>query len=167
MSEPLEVIVEEVCLEAITEDVQVQAVVEEIRVEVYEDGAVEVVEVGLQGPAGAPGLDAGGNLPPIPFSYGDASPVPVYVPAVPSLVVSAAIHVRTPFNGFGAALELGIDEQPGLLMPAAYNDPATSGEYENTPDVTLSAGQQVLLTVTPGAGATQGAGVIILRVLPL
>lgn len=144
-----------------------EVITEEITVEVHEDGAVEVVEVGLQGPPGAPGLDAAGNPPPIPFAFGDASPAPVYTAASPALVVSAAVHLRTPFDGAGAALELGVSGQPGLLMPAAYNDPRVPGEYENSPDVTLSAGQQVLLTITPGAGATQGAGVIILRILPL
>lgn len=56
MSEPLEVIAEE------------------ITVEVHEDGAVEVVEVGLQGPPGAPGTPGGSA-----FEHLQPTPAAVWV----------------------------------------------------------------------------------------
>lgn len=117
---------------------------------------------GVPGPAGASGSagsDPGRVV--VPFAYGDATPQPVFTAPAAGTDLLVRLVVDTPFNGAGATLQLGTTSNPGLLMPANYNDPTTAATYEAAPDATLASGEQIVLTITPGAGATQGAGRII------
>ena len=128
---------------------------------------VAITVPGPPGPPGAPGqpgVDAGGQIAPHAFSWGDA---PVTVFTAPSDGVLAVVRVQftTAFNGSGAAVEVGTPADPDAALPAAWNSPYTTYEYENTPDLMLTEGTQVRLTVTPGT-ASAGAGLLFLTFLP-
>lgn len=97
----------------------------------------------------------------VSFSFGDASPAPVFTASAGCTDVLARIVIDTPFNGAGAALKLGTSTAPEALIAAANNDPTTAAGYESAPDVALASGEAIVLTITPGTGATQGAGRII------
>jgi hypothetical protein len=97
----------------------------------------------------------------IPFAFGDASPVPVYTPSGACTDVLARLVIDTPFNGSGAALKVGTSGSPELLIPASANDPTHAAGYEAAPDVSLTSGEAIVLTIIPGTGATQGAGRLI------
>lgn len=77
-------------------------------------------------------------------------------------MVLARIVVLVGINGAGAQMEIGVAGDAGLIVPSDSIDAATAGEYETTPDVHLLAGQGIMLTITPGAGATQGSGFVYL-----
>lgn len=113
---------------------------------------------GVQGPPGPAGVS--GRVV-VPFAYGDATPQPVFTAPAAGTDMRVSIVIDTPFNGAGAALQVGTAAQPGALMPAAYNDPATAATYEAAPNATLASGEAIVLTITPGAGATQGAGRVV------
>ena len=53
-----------------------------------------------------------------------------------------------------------------LLVQADQNDPSMAAVFQVSPHVRLDAGQPIYLTITPGAGASQGSGKIILRASP-
>jgi hypothetical protein len=121
----------------------------------------------VQGAKGAPGSGSGSSSGVYaPFSWGDASPSLVYVVLQNSLLVSATILLRTAFNGAGAVLSLGLSGDPQAFVPPSAVDPGTAAEYETYPDTLLAAGTQILLFITPGVGANQGAGGIRLDLVP-
>lgn len=70
------------------------------------------------------------------------------------------------FDGIGAQLELGTAADPDIAMPAGYSDLSALQEFETSPDVHLAAGEAVHLTITPGSGASAGAGRLLLEFLP-
>jgi hypothetical protein len=100
----------------------------------------------------------------VPFSYGDASPKPIAVLPANSTVFTATIVLQVPFNGVGAALTLGDAGVGDRLIAANQNDPAQEAEFEVNPGFTYSTATQILLTINPGAGATSGAGYVLLEV---
>lgn len=121
-----------------------------------------VVVKGFRGPPGQKGdpgdSSAATGRAVVAFAFGDASPVPVFTPAANCTDILVRLVIDTPFDGAGAALKLGTPSQPEALMAAAHNDPTSAGGYEVAPDAALAAGTPIVLTIIPGAGATQGAG---------
>jgi hypothetical protein len=97
----------------------------------------------------------------VSFAFGDASPAPIFAAPAGCTDILARLVIDTPFDGVGAALKLGTSGSPELLIPAANNDPTTAAGYEAAPDVALSSGEAIVLTIVPGTGATQGAGRVI------
>lgn len=134
---------------------------------VEDSGDITVVTVGEQGPAGPPGADGSGVNYSRNFSYGDASPDSISTP-VPAnkLVRSCRIVIETPFNGVGAALKVGDSGNLSRLMGITDNDPATAATYETSPQTLFGGPTQCLITITPGSGATQGTGQVILEIEP-
>lgn len=127
-------------------------------------GAVAIA-AGPQGPRGPAGSSAGVN-PPINFAFGDSSPSTVLTLTVDSEVSSVQLQIEQAFDGIGAAIQLGIVGQPGLLLDAWQNDPATPGVYEVTPREQLASGTAIVLTITPGAGASSGIGQFLINSIP-
>ena len=118
-----------------------------------------------QGYGGDPIISAHGRKV-IDFTFGDASPSPIYTILETSANVLLRIVIRTPFNGVGAALSLNAVSGPTLLASGAVA-PSIAGGYEAAPDVVLVAGDVIQLVITPGSGATAGAGSIIVDTIPL
>lgn len=123
------------------------------------------VSVGTPGLQGPPGSGAGGGIAPIAFAFGDA-PGTVWTPAQSGLLSYARVIVDEVFNGSGAQLVVGTGSDPDAVMPAAYVDLTALQEFENTPDIHLNVGEAVRLTITPGAGASTGAGRLLLNFIP-
>lgn len=124
---------------------------------------VEVATPGVQGLPGAAGSGAGVTEGiEAAFAFGDASPNTVYTLPDARVIVRARIVIDTPFDGAGAALALGTAGAPDALIAAADNDPANAATYETSPNLQLATGSVVRIAITPGAGATQGAGRIFL-----
>ncbi len=123
-----------------------------------EEPSLIVVAQGTPGPTGP----AGTAIAPYEFAYNEASPATIYVVPALSLVSAVRIGVRTAFNGTGAALSVGIPGQPTLLMLTSDNDPTIAADYNTSADVELPGGTPIQLYTTPGFGATQGAGVVLI-----
>ena len=143
--------------------------VEDRHVLVREVTDTQVVFGGEQGPPGPPGSiglpgPAGAASVEINFSFGDATPAAAATALANKLVYGVQIHIRTPFNGVGAALTVGDSAQPDRLMKANENDVLTIGANTTAPAHAYAINTSVLLSINPGAGATQGAGVLILGI---
>ncbi len=100
----------------------------------------------------------------VPFSYGDASPKPIALLPANTTIFTATIVITASFNGVGAALTLGDADVGDRLISASDNAPSQEAEYETNPGFTYSTATQILLTINPGAGATSGAGYVLLEV---
>lgn len=140
--------------------------IEERHVVVREVESTHVVfggEQGPQGPAGLPG-PAGAASIEFNFAFGDATPATVVTALANKLIYSVQLHIRVPFNGVGAALTVGDAAQPDRLMKAAENDVLTAGTNTTAPAHAYAVNTPLLLNITPGAGASQGAGVLILGI---
>jgi hypothetical protein len=106
-------------------------------------------------PAPVPG---GGAVMVVLFSFATPSPLVLSPLLAGQSVVRAGIVVTTPFDGVGAALPVGTPFSPALILAAADSRPAAAGQYETDAVTRLGAPDTLQLVITPGAGATQGAG---------
>ena len=117
-----------------------------------------VVSVAEQGMPGAAGLGAISK----DFGFGDSTPDIIVVANENDVVYGVEIVIMTPFDGTGAALTIGDSVQNDRLMQSTQNDPATPATYGAIPDYKYSAVTPINLYISPGAGATQGAGFILI-----
>lgn len=117
------------------------------------------VVVGPPGPVGPPG----GSLPTLTFSYGDATPSLIATLTAGSRPFNVRLSIETPFNGAGAQLSVGTLLNPNLLVPAADIDPAVAAVFEFSPQTLFLSDTAVYLFITPGSGASAGAGNVIIQ----
>lgn len=96
----------------------------------------------------------------VPFACGDASPKPLISAPAGKVIHDVRVAVTTAFDGAGAALTVGSAGDPDELMTAAQNLPSEAGAYEVSPGVSYGSTTAINLSITPGSGATQGAGVV-------
>jgi hypothetical protein len=124
---------------------------------------VEIVSVGVMGPPGATGA---GAVEINNFAWGDATPALLLTVAANKRVYRVRLIIETPFNGTGAQLQVGSTADPDELMGITENDPGSEGTYETYPDKRYLAITPLYLTITPGAGASAGAGQVHLEIEP-
>lgn len=128
----------------------------------------QVVSAGVQGPRGASGQDGqDGSIGTVfDFAFGDATPA--FIRNVPAgkRIYSIGLHIHTPFDGTGAELRLGTAETPDALMTAVQNSAVTAGQYEVYPDADYPEEIGLYLYITPGDGASQGAGQALIVIEP-
>lgn len=99
----------------------------------------------------------------VSFSFGDASPKNIYLMSANKLVIDTAIFITTAFNGTGAALTLGDAGNVSRFIAAAQVIPGTIGQYETAPGHVYVFQTQITLTITPGGGASTGAGYVVIN----
>lgn len=121
--------------------------------------STRVIVGGTQGPRGAPG----DGWIEVAFAFGDATPKPLASVAAGTLVKAVRLFVTEGFDGTAPALAVGDAGDPERLMAAGQNLPGVVGEYETAPGVVYDVLTQVRLTITPGAGATTGRGVVVIE----
>ncbi|MBZ0158377.1 MAG: hypothetical protein K8I29_19440 [Alphaproteobacteria bacterium] len=151
--------VTEITIQTETPDIQVEA--PSVAVSVSEPAQVNIT-VAVQG---APGTDGNGMVS-IPFRYGDATPKDLVVALAGKVVYSVALYITESFDGVGASLSVGDAGNAGRLMQTTENDPLSVGGYITNPSLSYGADTQLLLTINQGAGASQGAGVVLLQIEP-
>ena len=127
-----------------------------------EPSVVTVVTVAEQGPIGPQG-PSGTSTPPYYFSFGDASPVTILTGLPASKILETTVVFTAQFNGAPTSLSIGTAGVPALLVSSNQVDPSVVSEFEVTSGVTLSAGNDIRLTIALGAGCTQGAGWILIN----
>lgn len=135
---------------------------------------LEVVTAGPQGPRGDDGADGAagangdGQYPAVEFAFGDATPATILTvnPASAAEIALVQLEIEEAFDGVGAQIQIGVAGDADLLMAADQNLPGEVAVFETSPRVRLAGGAQVVLTITPGAGASQGRGKIIIQATP-
>jgi hypothetical protein len=104
----------------------------------------------------------GGTVVESTFAWGDATPAAITVATGGKLITRVELHIITPFDGTGAAISVGDAGDADRLMTTTQNDPTTVACYDAYPEHTYAVDTTVLLTITPGAGATAGAGLLVI-----
>jgi len=99
----------------------------------------------------------------LPFSFSDATPVNVFIAKANELIEEIQILILTAFDGAGASLEVGDATLNDRLVTINQNDPTIPATYIITPNYSYVSSTQVLLTIDPGTGATQGSGLLLIR----
>jgi hypothetical protein len=117
----------------------------------------------LPAPAPGAGSNAGLDSAPLAFAFGDASPRNMLPVLANQTVLQVNINITTPFNGAGASFSLGTFAQPELLVSPQNVDLGIPTEFEVNPNVLLTAPTDIVLTLNAGAGATQGAGWLVIQ----
>lgn len=100
----------------------------------------------------------------LPFAYGDASPSTIVSAPTGKVIYEVEIAITQTFDGVGAALKVGDGSVSDRLMKTTENDPTQVGSNKTAPAYSYGSATAVLLTITPGAGATQGRGVVFVRI---
>lgn len=118
---------------------------------------------GPAGPTGPPGPTGAASVE-VAFAFGDATPTPVVTALAGKLVYVVELYVKVPFDGTGAQVTIGDAAQLDRLMSATENDLSAVGGNHSTPVHAYGSDTPILLSITPGAGATQGSGVLVLRI---
>lgn len=104
------------------------------------------------------------DLEEISFTFATASPL-VIVPIRPGdRSVRAIVEISTTFNGVGAGIQLGTGASPGGILSTANIGVAVVDFYQGLTPFQVGATTDLQLEITPGAGATQGAGRVLLEI---
>lgn len=127
-----------------------------------------VVTLGTQGPPGAAGVQgppgSGGGAIEINFAFGDATPATLITATAGKIVYGIGVHIRVPFDGVGAQVTVGDAGDLDRLMTAVENDLTSVGSNETNPAYAYGSNTQLLLSITPGAGASQGSGLVTIYI---
>lgn len=100
----------------------------------------------------------------VPFTFASGSPL-ILVPVMLGHVVDrVSVVIETTFDGAGASLQVGTAATPGLILATSDIDPTKLGTYTNHALFPFAAAANLELTITPGGGATQGAGLVLVKV---
>jgi len=115
------------------------------------------------------GFDGGGGgaaLSTIEVAFTFATPSPLMITPLVSTerVMRAEVVIDTTFDGVGAGLQLGTAATPGAILSTAEIDVTVADTYRSFDRFEVGAAANVELEITPGAGATQGAGRVFLEV---
>lgn len=138
-----------------------------VQVEILENlTGVEITEFAMQGIPGPPGPAGTGAVTVVNFAWGDASPALMVTVAANKRVWDVRVFIETPFNGASPALTVGSIAGPAELMAANENGPGSMGVYETYPNKKYGTSTLIYLTITPGAGASAGAGQVHFEIEP-
>jgi len=96
------------------------------------------------------------------FSWGDATPDTVYTFRSSNIINKIILSINTEFNGTGAWIKVGDDSYNDSLMTEIQNIPSERGIYETNPIKRYSTGDNIVLTLNPGTGATSGSGELLI-----
>jgi hypothetical protein len=101
------------------------------------------------------------NLVQVSFSWGDVSPVQVWVAPANALIVTVTVNILVPFNA-PAGLSVGDAGNPNRLFPGGMIDAMDTAEFEWNPQHRYLSSTPVLLSIQQN-GATQGSGIVYLE----
>lgn len=100
----------------------------------------------------------------VPFQYGNASPKPLAIIPANKLVLMCSIRITEAFDGIGATLKVGSATTPDDIMAETDNYPGVMSSWSVNPNTVYGTDTEIYLTLNMGAGATTGAGLLILSV---
>lgn len=99
------------------------------------------------------------------WHYGDASPSPLMTIPAGKAVLSCQVVVLQAMNGTGAALSVGSTASTYTdVMNITDNLPSSLSTWSVEPNTVFGVNTGIFLSITPGAGATAGYGIITITV---
>lgn len=101
----------------------------------------------------------------MPFSWGDATPSPVFTLGAGAVIAEVNVWMLEEFNGTGASITIGRPLDNDELMSTSEIDPTFKSSFSTRPGKEYPIGEVVNVYITPGAGATSGRGVISIYII--
>ena len=98
------------------------------------------------------------------FHYGDATPSPLMTIPAGKTILSCSIIITQAFNGIGASLSIGKSASYNDVMATSDNIPGELSTWQTAPNIVYGVNTPISLSITPGAGATAGAGIVTITV---
>lgn len=98
------------------------------------------------------------------FAFGDASPQLITTVPANKYVISCSMLITEAFNGTGATLEIGSAGTPDDIMATSDSAPSVLSTWAVNPNVKYGSATAIYLTITPGAGATTGRGLLVINI---
>lgn len=99
------------------------------------------------------------------FAYGDATPQIIAALPGAALVTNVILIINTEFNGVGASISVGTSGFEESLLKQEEVDPVHLGIYSTAPGILYGGATDINIYITPGGGASQGAGIVIVYTL--
>lgn len=99
------------------------------------------------------------------FSFGDATPQEIFTLGSGAVIAEVNVWILQQFDGVGASINVGRTSHADELMDDSEIDPTFLSSYSTRPGIEYLAGNVVNLTIQPGAGATQGRGVLSVYII--
>jgi hypothetical protein len=99
------------------------------------------------------------------FAYGDATPLPIFTLGDNAIIAEVNVWLLEEFDGTGAKINIGKPAAPDDLMSDTEIDPSFLSSYSTRPGKEYVSGDTVNLTITPGAGAGHGRGVLSVYII--
>jgi hypothetical protein len=126
---------------------------------------VKIVTAGKIGPPGPVGPQGSAGTPRIevPFSFGDATPAVLFTASAGKLIERVTLFIETALDGLSPSLTIGDADDPASLMNASENDPTEEAAYQVTPNLLYDEDTQIKLFISPGLGASQGSGLVVVE----
>jgi hypothetical protein len=100
----------------------------------------------------------------IPFAWGDSTPKNIATVPANTTVFTSIISVTETFNGVGANLRLGDANNLTRFLDIPSQGLIADYELESNVTFTYTSSTQLLLSITPGTGASQGKGFVIIEI---
>lgn len=98
------------------------------------------------------------------FTFASSSPLLLVPMREGDRNVRAVVSIDTPFDGVGAGLQLGTAAIPGGIFTTAEIDVTASDSFQTMQVFESGIPDNIQLQITPGAGATQGSGRVLLEI---
>jgi hypothetical protein len=101
----------------------------------------------------------------MPFAWGDSTPAPVFTLGADAVIAEVNVWMLEEFDGTGASVTVGRPSDNDELMDNTEIDPTFQSSFSTRPGKEYSNGEVVNVYITPGAGASQGRGVISIYII--
>jgi hypothetical protein len=99
------------------------------------------------------------------FSWGDATPAIVFSLLSGAIIAEVNVWMLDPFDGVNPSITIGRSGAVDELMNVEEVDPTFVSSYATRPGKEYGVGEDVTLYITPGAGNTQGRGVLSIYII--
>lgn len=97
------------------------------------------------------------------FTYADVTSRLIYTTGINEIILTVTVVILIPFNGTGASISIGDSTVTDRLANNTQIYLNEVGEYSINPTYKYTSATHINLIITPGAGATQGSGYIIIE----
>lgn len=111
-----------------------------------------------------PNLDGGTGRIKTSFGFGDATPKTITTLPVNTTVLTSQIIITEVFDGANPSLQLGDSTYIDRFLNIPSEGLTNLFEFETNVTHTYTSETGIILTITPGAGASSGKGFVIIEI---
>lgn len=130
---------------------------------IVDENVVEVIEVAEQDPEGIQGVPGAPAIV-VNFQFGDVASQVIHTFTANGYFLRLRAEISVPFDGDGSGISVGTVSDNNLLLSADEIFTSQVMAMEKANSASFNTDDEIRLFITPGFGATQGSGRVILEV---